>query len=237
MKKILTVLMVCLMLVSLSVPALAAPGAFVASPSNNAAPVLVETERTDKACTAYVSLYAYADRESLSDDLCAQLEQAYASVAGCQDLGTLNSAIAALAETLSITSAQLAVSDLFVLTVTDCDAHEEHDAIMVTVKPHVLDNYAGVMYFDGSSWSLVERSEVSEDGLQLTFEVKAPGSYAILVHDGSAVLPEPDENGNILLIIAIVAAIAAAGFFIIILLFKKKKEEEEEETEQDESAK
>ena len=226
MKKIMILLMALVMTLCLATSAFAA-GAFIESPSSVSAPVLVEYEAKDPSCGALLFLCSYANRAILADDELAALEAAYASIAGASDLGTLGNDVSDLAKTLSITSSQLAVSDLFSLTMSGCENHAEHGAIAATIQPRVLDNFAGLMYFDGEKWHLVEDCQVSADGTKLIFDATDMGPYAILAHDGTAVLP--GSGFNVLWIVAIAVAVAAGGFFFIIFFKKKKKDEEEEE--------
>ena len=226
MKKIMILLTVAVMILCLTTSVFAA-GGFTESPSSVSAPVLVEYEAKDPSCGASLFLCAYANRAILADDERAVLEAAYASIAGASDLGGLNAGIGDVAKALRITSAQLAVSDLFALTMSGCETHDAHGEIAVIIQPRVLENFAGLMYFDGAKWHLVEECEVSADGTKLIFDAVEMGPYAILVHDGSGVVPGAD-GVNWLLAAAIAAAVAVGFTFFFIILFKKKKKDDEE---------
>ena len=186
MKKIITCLFVVLMMTSMLVTAFAANGAFVSSPSVIKAPELISYENSDDACTATLIICAYADRDQLSADKKAALEAAYNAIVGTADLADLAEEIGKLAKKLNIDSGVLAVSDLFDISYSDCEAHEEHGTFTVTLKPHMLDNFAGLLHYKNSEWVLVEHAEVSEDGVHLTFEEDELSPFAIVVHDGTA---------------------------------------------------
>lgn len=230
MKKVFALMLVCLLVLSMTVAVSADPGAFVQSPSYNGDTTLVNADNATEACEAQLAVYSYADRDQMSDESRTAVEAAYASIAGCEDLAALNSGVSTLAEELQIASDKLAVSDLFAIEMSDCDLHDGHGAFTVTVKPHVLDNYACLLQFNGSSWEMVKESSVNEEGTELTFVVDEMNPLAIVVHDGSAVIPEPDEDGNIVLILAIVGAAVAVGVIIFIVIFFKKKKKDEEKT-------
>ena len=64
MKKILTAVFACMLMLSLSLSTLAA-GGFVFSPSAHSAPVLVEAKNEAEDCQAVIVITAYADRAEL----------------------------------------------------------------------------------------------------------------------------------------------------------------------------
>ncbi len=222
MKKILTVALMALLAVVMTVSAFADPGAFVESPSGNAAPVLVEGKNMDEDCPAQLVIVSYSDRFTLSAEAVAALEAAYASVVGTTDLGTLNSDLDELAGTLSIGSEQLAVSDLFEVYYTDCDTHEDHKEFVITVKPNTLENFAGILHYENGQWVLLE-SEV-KDG-ELTFVTDSLSPFAIVVHDGTAVAPAAGFPGWAIALI--VVAVVGIGVVVVLLLLKKNKKEDE----------
>ncbi|MBO5111531.1 MAG: hypothetical protein J6D21_12560 [Clostridia bacterium] len=218
MKKILTCVFAILMMAALTVTVFADPGSFVSSPSGISAPELVEYENSDKDCTAKIVICSYANRDSLSADRKAALEAAYNSIVNADDLSGLTSEIEKLAKKLQIETGVLAVSDLFDISYADCEAHEEHGTFTITLKPHMLDNFAGLLHYKNSQWVLVEHAEVSEDGVHLTFEEDELSPFAIVVHDGTAVL---DEDGfPWWLLILVVVVVGGAVTFVV---YDKKK--------------
>ena len=227
MKKILTLMLLCLLAAVMTVGTLAAApagaGAFVSSPSGKLAPVLVEAENEDDACMAEIVITAYADRATLGEAGAAAMLAAYQSIAGTEDLSSLNPALGELAEELGIPATDLSVSDLFDVSYTDCDGHEVHGAFTVTVRPASADNACTVIHYVNGEWQVLS-TEV-KDGT-VTFVTEDFSPFAIVSHAG---LPAPTPS-NLPLIIGLCAGGVGvvAAFFIIIILLKKKKEDEED---------
>ena len=229
MKKLFAIALVTLTILLMVVPVAAEPGSFVSSPSGKAAPELVEVTCASEDCTAMLSICAYSDRDTLDAAAQAQLEAAYASITGTTDLGTLNEGIKALAEQIQITSDKLAVSDLFDISYTNCDSHDEHGEFTITLNPSMLENYACLLRYNGSSWELVEFSEVSEDGEHLTFVTADLSPFAIVVHDGTAVIPTDESGaGKVAVIVGASVggtALTGSGIFVLLYYLRRKKRE------------
>ena len=112
MKKVLAFVLTLVMMATITVTAFAA-GPFVSSPSNNQAPVLIEASNEDEDCEAKIIITSYANRGTMSAEACALLEQAYNQILNTSDLTTLADGLTKLVKKFGITSADLAVSDLF----------------------------------------------------------------------------------------------------------------------------
>lgn len=226
MKKILTVVLALLLLSGLTVSAIAAAapanGAFVSSPSQKLAPVLVKAENASEECEAEVVITSYANRATLGEAGAAALEAAYADIAAASDLGTLDPAIAALAKELGIPSTDLAVSDLFDISYSDCDTHEDHDAFTITIRPTTAENACGILHYVNGDWELLS-CDVKNG--EITFVTDDLSPFAIAVHNG---LPEGSNVGLIIGICVAVAVVAAAVVVVVILLKKKKNDDNEE---------
>ena len=229
MKRILIALFVVATALILTLQTFAASGVFVSSPSGKAAPELIEGVNEDSECVAEVEICAYSDRDALSEADKSKLEAAYKSIVNADDLADLNEKLGELANTLQISSDKLAVSDLFNVGYSDCASHNDHGKFSVKIKPVVIDNFACLMYYDGSAWVVVENVVVDEDEATITFDMSDPAPYAIVVHDGSAVIP--DDGGSIGVVAVVVASFFAFGivaaaivFFIIYKMSKKKVE-------------
>ena len=222
------VILILLLTVSLTVSAFADPGSFVSSPSSNGAPDFIEGSVDNDGCSATIVVRAYSDRSEFSEEDRTKIEEAYASIVAAVDPSALNEDLAALAKELSITPEQFAVSELFDISYKNCEDHASHGNIFkATIEPKLLDNFACLMYFDGNQWKIVEEIEISEDGKEITFKADAFAPFAIVVHDGSAVIPQEDitpivVGGSI----AGVASLAGI-FFLIFFLLKKKKSVED----------
>lgn len=228
MKKIFALLLVTLMMIATIITVSANNnGAFVSSPSKNPAPELIESSNSDEECNAKIVICAYADRAKLDDEKRKAFEDAYKSIVNAGDLASLNSGLSSIAEELQISSDKLAVIDLFDISYEDCEAHDGHGGFDIILKPHVLDNFVCLLHYNGTTWEIVDTANVSEDGLHLMFTADDLSPFAIVVHDGSAVIPSDNaSNANVALIIAIIAAvIVALGIVAVIIFFvlKNKK--------------
>ena len=228
MKKIIVALFVVVTAFAFTLQAFAASGKFVSSPSGKAAPELVESTNENEACSAEVIICAYYDRDTLNDADKAKLEAAYASIVNASDLADLNGDLASLAESLQISSDKLSVSDLFNVGYSDCAEHDAHGKFSVTIKPTVIDNFACLMQYDGSAWALVEDVLLDEETATLTFDMVDRAPYAIVVHDGSAVIPAVDDGGSALvgILVGVGLAVAAAAVVVFVVYKKKKKKEQ-----------
>ena len=233
MKRILIALFVVATALILTLQTFAASGVFVSSPSGKAAPELIEGVNEDSECVAVVEICAYSDRDALSDADKSKLEAAYKSIVNTDDLADLNEKLGELANTLQISSDKLAVSDLFNVGYSDCASHNDHGKFSVKIKPVVIDNFACLMYYDGSAWVVVENVVVDEDEATITFDMSDPAPYAIVVHDGSAVIPNVDDDGIsagiIIGIWLVVKLVDTSIVFFVVYKESKNKEENQEE--------
>ena len=67
MKKIVAIILTVVLVLGLSLTAVAELGSFIESPSNNKAPELVSAKNEDEDCVADVIITAYAYRKDLSE--------------------------------------------------------------------------------------------------------------------------------------------------------------------------
>ena len=220
MKKIFAFMFACVFALTLTLTAFAG-GAFVASPSAQRAPELVEAVNASEACTAEIVITSYANRASLGEAGAAAMVAAYAEIAAATDLGAMTPALASLADELGIPSTDLAVSDFFDVSYMDCEPHEEHGAFTVTVKPVSAENVCGVLHYVNGEWELLS-CEV-EDG-EITFVADSLSPFAIVVHNGL-----PDGFPWALLIAIVVVVLVAAAVVVTVILKKKKGTEAQKE--------
>ena len=194
----------------------AGDGAFVSSPTGSAAPELVDVVVAE-GCNSEIKITAYRDRSELDPDFAAVMESAYNTLLGTEDLGAIGTAVTDAATKYGVESGELLASELFAVYSVNCESHEGHVA-KVTIKPAVVDNFVGLLRYDGSEWSIVE-AELN-DG-KLTFDFTTDAVYSVL-------LTEVDEGPSKVEIVrnAITGAmIGGVGlFFLIFLLMKKQKE-------------
>ena len=220
MKKIVALCLTLVMAVSLCLTALAAPGAFVASPSGNKAPELVSFTAPD-GCDAQLKVTSYAERNNLDEATRLALEEAYKQIANHIQNNDFSKALQALAESKDMTASELSVGDLFDISSYDCDDHDGHNGFTITLKAETLDNLVGILHLKNNTWENLQIVEWNKDAKTVTFFVETLSPFAIVVDNGSgSSTPPPGDNAMAYLGVALVAA---AGLVVVLVGAKKKK--------------
>ena len=225
MKKICAVIIAVVMMQILAVLAFA-NGSFVSSPSANEAPGFTQITPGDDGCTVTVNICAYGDRGELEDKMLAALmADAYEKISGSGDLGILGEEVEKLADRLGLESEALVASDLFAIYYEDGEEHGSHGSVKVAIEPTFLENFAGLLRYNGATWELVD---CKIDGDVLVFDFEDDAVYTVLLHDGTA-----SEGNALAVVISIIAGIFVLFIIFLLILFfiKRKKDEEEEEAE------
>ena len=219
MKKVFIVLLSAIMIASLSVSGFAA--SFVSSPSGNKAPTLVSFDFESDECDATLKITAYSDRNTLSADGKTAIETAYTAIKSANDVSSLNADLAALATSKEIKGKNLAVSDLFDISVENCEpnAHAAHGKVTVKLSAETLKNFVGLLHYNNGTWELV--SNATAEGDTLTFTVSSLSPFAIVV-DNTPDSPPTKDNGNIYILVAVAALSLAAAA----ICFKMSRREE-----------
>ena len=215
MKKTLAICVVILMLIAMSVSVFANPGSFDESPSGKPGPDLIEGDNESEACTSVVIVTAYGDRDELSADDRIEIESAYTSIVGAPAVTSLNGDVAAVAEEKGVAAAALAVSDLFEVSATGCESHDDHGTYRIVLDSETLNKFVCLLKFENGAWTIVESAEITTEEGYLEFTDKTLGTYAIVVSTGDApVAPAPD-NGFPWWIVVVAASVGAGGFFVV----------------------
>ncbi len=233
MKKVFALFTVLLLVLSSSVTVFAAPGQFISSPSGEPAPELVEYSNSDPNCVAKLEITAYSDRNSLSESERAAFESAYNDIVNAEDVSSLNSDIAKIAEDKGIPSSNLAVSDLFNISYLDCVDHDEHGNFRIKLKDETFNNFVGLMYYDGSEWHLIEDAVLDSNGNYLTFTTKQLGPFAVVVNagedgnvllnvDGNAAGKSPQTSDDFSALWIVLMAVSAIGLAVVAFIFVKQ---------------
>lgn len=222
MKKLLFLFVACVMV--FTVTATAANGGFVSSPSTNLAPELVDARVDSEDCLATVILTAYIDRHELSAEDRAALEDAYATIAANADLTKLTKDLIAKAEALGIATTALSVSDLFDISLINCepDVHAEHGSFHITLKAETAKNFVALLHYMNGEWSVVDDATV--DGTELSFSVDSFSPFAIVVNTYGE--SEPPVTGDAYLIGACAAVMAVSAVAFAVAYKKSRKTEE-----------
>lgn len=183
MKKICLFGLTLALALSMSLAVSADPGNFVSSPSGNQAPVLVEYDNATEDCPATLTVTSYADRDQLPEDAKNALENAYAQISDHKtNLSALNDALLTIAADLGVDITDLAVSDLFDISRSDCDSHEGHGAFDLVLKAETLNNFACLLHYTNGAWVVVDDAQVTQNGEHLEFSVEDLSPFAIVVN-------------------------------------------------------
>lgn len=223
MKKFVVICLTLVMMLSLSITALAANGAFIQSPSRNPAPSVENfTPKSDEdgKCDAELIITPYKERNTLPEDLLALIENAYDQIANTDDLSTFNADLANLAKEKNIEGKDLAVSDLFDMRVEGCTVHKDHVEYEVEIEADTLTRFVGFLHMtkDGK-WELIDNAKVVDGGKRLQFTVDDFSPYAIVVNRNEEAV-EPGDNSMMFVWIMVAAA---SGLLLVALLAKKNK--------------
>ena len=219
MKRVITICLILVMVMTLCVGIAAATGGFLVSPSGNAAPEIVDATNESEDCESIVYIVSYADRHLLSDEGRQKLEDAYASIRGTNDVTTLSTTFAYLAGKLNLDPGKLAVSDLFDLNYV-CGTHEDHGKFEIVLKSTTFENFVALVHYTGDAWELMEDAKVETvDGeLHLTFTADEFSPFAVVVDTTEAEEPGNDNEVLINTYLVIIALILLAIVLFAIII-------------------
>ena len=203
MKKIISCLLVVMLLCSLSVAAFA--DNFVSSVASAGAPEIAEATQADGSdVKSLIAITPYEDKDKLSEEKQAELDEAFDSLANAEDLAAVNDELKEAAGDQSV-----AVSDLFDISLTG--EGEVSFPLTITLQDKNLDNFAALLHFVDGEWQWVD-AEV--DGEALTFAVDSLSPFAIIVAvDEASSAKTGDTVPYGFIIGAVVLAAGAAWFF------------------------
>ena len=221
MKKIVALCLTLVMAVSLCLTAIAAPGAFVASPSGNKAPELVSFTAPD-GCNAKLVITPYAERNTLDEATRLVLEEAYKQIANVIENNDFSKALKAMAQEKGMAASELSVSDLFDISYYDCGDHEGHKGFTITMKAETLENFIGILHMKDGAWENLEIKDWNKDTKTVTFFVETLSPFAIVVDNGSGSSTPPTGDSAMLMYLG-VALVAAAALVVVLVNSKKQK--------------
>lgn len=223
MKKILVICFALLIAASMSVSAFAENGGFISSPTGKPAPVLVEATNQSDECVAEVIVTAYGDRDSLDAEAREELEDAYATIVDADNLSELNKKIPAIARDQGTKTANLAVSDLFDISFTDCGDHAEHGVFDLVMEAEALKDFVCLLAYEAGTWSIVDDAKIVDGYLEFSLDKAAPLAI-VLDTDAAEGEEESGSVGPTETIVGITAVIAAANACATTYLIISSKE-------------
>ncbi len=230
MKKFLVLALSVLLSLTWCLTAFAA-GSFITSPSAKGAPELIKAENESEGCEAMLVIKSYAERNSLPDDVREMFEYAYNTIKNTEDLTTLSAKLAQIANEKGYAAGDLAVSDFFDISSTDCEHHDDHGHFDITLKADALKNFVCLLHYYNGEWRVIEDAEVVENGTHLEFTEDEFSPFAIVVYTGEAPVTPPSGltvGQGILLAVGILASaggLFALAWFVILPAIKKRKKE------------
>lgn len=220
MKKLFAIILMAVMVFTMAFSAAAAPGAFIDSPSFNKAPIIIEYYNSDGECQGVVYVTAYGDRNVLELVERENLEKAYESIRNTTTITALVPDLVDIAEKLNVSPDNLAVSDLFNLSLKDCFNHDEHGYFSIKLQPETVKNFVGLMYFADGEWHVIEDTKIEGDCLIFTTDV--PRAMAIVVDVDNSIIDVPVTGDIFSWILVGVMAAAVAGVVVTVIVYKKK---------------
>lgn len=229
MKKLIKICLVVAIVASFSISAFATASGFVSSPTGKTAPELVSGKNESADCVSSLIITAFGDRDELSEEACQKIEEAYSLISEVQDLSALNGKIDELAKKLGLESSDLAVSDLFDISNTHCDGHEDHGYFDIKMKAETLKNFVCLLHYYEGEWDIVENAQVTNNGEHLEFYEDEFSPFAIVVSVGKTpVLPTVTQNPVLVAATILVeTAVIGMALYMVYVLNTKKSEEEE----------
>ncbi len=220
MKKVFTVVLAMVMVLTMGVSAFAATDSFFKSPSVNPAPDLEKVDNPNDGCTAEIIITPYSERDELDDESQKDIEDAYDTIKNNEDGSSLDEALEELADDDHPVDA-LAISDLFDIDYTNCDIHDEHDPVTITITAETANNFVGLLVYVNGEWKIVDGTTVNKEETTLTFKAAEFGPYAIVVDtEGSPSTGDP----GIPWFWFVLLGVSGAGLIAVAIVSKKRAE-------------
>ena len=214
MKKFLSIMLSILMLATTQITALAADN-FVGSPTANNNPTLIEGTSVD-GDDYKVVINSFAERDQLNKNQKIDFENAYNSIKNANNLIELNSELKDVADSKDINVENLSISDIFNVSYQDNDGNviDNNGSFKIKVKAATLNNFVGLMHYDGQTWTMVKGAKVSADGY-LEFTTDYQGTFAVVVNTAGTNTQSPATGESEISIVATLSILACAALIIV----------------------
>lgn len=229
MKKVLALCLTLLMVITLTLPAMAAQGAFVSSPSATDAPTLDSATADSEDCEAEVTITSFADRANLDEASRQELEEAYNQIVNSDAQTAFLTTLTELATALNMQVSGLSISHLFDIDTTNCATHDGHGGFTITLKIDNAENLLGVLHMGHSTkWEVCDSVVVDKEAGTVTFHATDFSPFALVVDNGTTDGPQQGDDGddkkggNAWWIILIVVVVLVAAGVVAFILLKKK---------------
>ncbi len=219
MKKTLVCLLAVFAILTATLSASAA-GIFLESVSVQEGPTIIEGVNEDEDCDAELIVTPYSKRHLLEEQIRSKLELAYSQISSTNNLASICAAMADVAGYYGIDTSDVVVSDLFDISSSGCDNHEEHGYFRITLACENLDKFVGLMHLSENGWEVVEDAKVENDGKYLVFKVKDLSPFAIAVQKEEQ--PSKPGDASNTWTFAIIMVVSAAAIVVLGYNLKKK---------------
>ncbi len=225
MKKALAIILMVLLTFNLSVMTFGKTGGFVSSPSGNRAPTVESFKPTNPDCDGKLVVTPYGERDKLPENLRVLLENAYKDISNSTDLTKLNVDLAKLAADKNISAGKLAVSDLFNISASGCDTHDDHYDFEIVLSAETLKKFVALLQLNSEGkWELVSGATVINGGKSLKFTIKSMSPLAIVVNTDTTVPDSPPTSDNwTIYVYGAVAIVSAAALVVIWFFWRRSK--------------
>ena len=202
MKKVLSILLVVMLIVSLSAAAFA--DNFVSSVANAGAPELEESVDADgNNVDDALEVVPNDEAEKLEEAEQKDMEEAVKSLTDAKDLAAVNEDLKTAAAGRSI-----AISDVFTVKAKK----DVKFPLTIKLKNQNLADFVGLMQFIDGKWVWID---ATVDGDVLEFTVDSLGVFATVVAVDEAASPATGENVPYGFILGAVVLAGAAGWFFV----------------------
>ncbi len=216
MKKLFSIMLMVVMVLTMAVSVNAAPGGFINSPSFNKTPIIVDFECSDSNWKGEIYITSFGDRNVLELIDRELLEDAYDSIRNSVSISDLIPEISDIAANLNVSPENLGISDLFHIGVSD----STDGSFKIKLDSETLKNFVGLVYYENGKWHVVDGAKIEGD--YLVFTSQLPKAYAIVVDTKSLPVDAPVTGDVIPWMLMAVMAASAAGIVIVVVSYKKK---------------
>jgi len=222
MKRVIALFMTIVLVFSMSLPAFAALGEFISSPTGVPAPELVDYKPVSPECTGKLVITPWAERFTLDDATRARLEQAYDDIINSQVINNqLKEEMKKFADAHNLALSDLAVGALFDISFYNCTHHEPHKGFIITLRPEIIDRLVGVIHLTENGWEMVEDT-IDETNKTVTFQVDTLSPFALVYNTNEGGSSSTGDSSNMWIYITLmVVSVSALG----VVTYNLKKRE------------
>lgn len=218
MKKGFFAIALSVMLVFSMMTSVFAAGNFVGSVSETAAPTeAAKPTSSNPEWKGSVTVVASGAQSTLSEAAQAEMKAAYTSIETAADVAALSADVATVAAEQGVKTADLAISDLFDISVEG----DDYGTLTISLKSDSFENFVALLHYTGSAWEVVKDAKV-ENGV-LTFSASNFSPFAVVVSTETTQLPPSPTTGETAPVALAAAAIVAGIAGISVLCYGRKK--------------